>query len=568
MILLFLFCLMVVPAHANTIHLTTGDTYLDSQNPLTNFGSQKKIRLKNTPTQDISGFLKFDFSSVPASFNIDNIYELNLKLWPDTITHAGAIEVFFIFSPWNEHRLISTNKPSPIITSGLVVPITMAHLNNHITIDLKLASNLLVGPNPATGIMLKPLNDLDMSFMAKEIHAGLEGARLSSAMEMKMIGHSADNAHSAVSALQTASTNLSGNIATNAGNISLNAGEISTNKNKNNSQDASISAIEIKHGEYEIIHANLDAEYRGSSDVHDKNETAIGINTSKNATQDIAITTNLNKNISQDTLLNSLDERDSVEILGIKIITQYYMNGGPNPIPFPALEITGNNLFPVHGGEEYPILGFAPFDEPRITIKGQHILKYFCEVNEGVQKVVASLYRVSQEAATVLVQISNTQGKAVQAFTFGSNGAAGADSTVAGPRGPKGDTGETGPIGIPQNAMIMWNGDVNAPPTGWSVCTGYANKFLVVAGSEYVSGAIGGRKTIAGHALSKAQMPSHNFTIPFADARNNAGSSTGSGHGLIDARYTTRTSSVGSGQKHSHGDNRPPYKAVVLLCKN
>jgi len=120
---------------------------------------------------------------------------------------------------------------------------------------------------------------------------------------------------------------------------------------------------------------------------------------------------------------------------------------------------------------------------------------------------------------------------------------------------------------IPATAMLMWPGASSTVPDGYSVCHGWGGKFPVGAGLGYAIGSSGGRTTIAGHRLSIDQLPRHSFTIPFGDARNNAGSSTGSPIGLINGS-TTRTNTIGSGITHSHGENRPPYKPVLFICKN
>jgi len=441
---------MAIPVHANTLHLTNGDTYLDSQNPTVNYGNQKKIKLKKTDSQEISAFLKYDFSTVPADFNINNIYELNLKLWPHAITHAGAIEVFFIFDTWNEHRLLTSNKPHPIISSEIIIPITLANLNNHIEIDLKKAVNLLLGPDPATGIMLKPLNNLDMTFMAKEIDVGADGARLASAMEIKMIGNSAGNAHPAISVLQTASTNLSGNVSTNAGNISLNAGEISTNTNKNISQETTINANSARNTAQEMaittnvfkINNNTTANVgQNHTIVNLRNmirdqTSSINTNTTKNTAQNSSILANTTKNTTQDALINSMDDMDSVDIHSVrKIIHTITKNGITTSSP--ALDIRGTNLYM---GDE--------FDAPLPVIRfGEYLIaKLYCEtitVGANSIKQIIAILPPNQAPGTYLLRLTNTIGQANHTITIGAVGERG----LQGLRGLAGNDGERGPQG-------------------------------------------------------------------------------------------------------------------------
>ena len=62
-------------------------------------------------------------------------------------------------------------------------------------------------------------------------------------------------------------------------------------------------------------------------------------------------------------------------------------------------------------------------------------------------------------------------------------------------------------------------------------------------------------------------MPAHTHNVPFGDALNNAGSSTGSPRGLINSS-TPATTSTGGGGSHTHSNSIPPYYALAYIMKS
>jgi len=154
---------------------------------------------------------------------------------------------------------------------------------------------------------------------------------------------------------------------------------------------------------------------------------------------------------------------------------------------------------------------------------------------------------------------------------------------------------------IPPRCPIAWYPEsaLDPVPTGWLLCDGengtpdLRDRFVVGAGAEFDQGTTGGSKihqhagTIAGHALTIDQMPSHRHLNVVPGISNNA---LGAGNSLSEQRTAGgdteyvlnsaaaepsigRTSAVGGNQAHSHGiaidnvNHLPPYYALAYIIK-
>lgn len=138
--------------------------------------------------------------------------------------------------------------------------------------------------------------------------------------------------------------------------------------------------------------------------------------------------------------------------------------------------------------------------------------------------------------------------------------------------------------------IVMWSGV--SVPAGWKLCNGVGtvsngspvpdlrNRFIVGAGQTYAVGDTGGAAnhthtvavTVAGHALTISEMPSHTHTINAGNS-GNFGSQADADGGSAGA---LTTNSAGGGQAHSHGASGvadasvhlPPYFALAYIIKD
>ena len=129
------------------------------------------------------------------------------------------------------------------------------------------------------------------------------------------------------------------------------------------------------------------------------------------------------------------------------------------------------------------------------------------------------------------------------------------------------------PTQIAAKSVMLFSGAINAIPSGWQACDGtnstpnLKNKFVVGAGNTYAVNATGGRKTIAAHRLTIAQIPSHNHTYR-AGGSSAQNVKMDNDVNVVQGLGNRTTGSKGGGGTHSHGDNRPPYHALAYICKN
>jgi microcystin-dependent protein len=173
---------------------------------------------------------------------------------------------------------------------------------------------------------------------------------------------------------------------------------------------------------------------------------------------------------------------------------------------------------------------------------------------------------------------------------------------------------------IPSGVIVMWSGSLLSIPTGWALCDGASgtpnlrDRFIVGAGTTYAVGATGGSLTSAaagGHThteasagghnhtgatgnttLTTAQMPAHTHTWSGLSTSEDNNFTAGAtrylkeGSTVNSGSFTETTSSVGSGEAHSHtigtdgththtinavGDHThsvtPPYYALAYIMK-
>jgi hypothetical protein len=96
---LFLGGLLALPAIYATDTPTSGDTYVSSVSPATNFGSATNIVIATGN----AGLVQFDLSSVPPAATLTKAY---LRIYVNKVITPGTLNVAVVTSPWAENSVI------------------------------------------------------------------------------------------------------------------------------------------------------------------------------------------------------------------------------------------------------------------------------------------------------------------------------------------------------------------------------------------------------------------------------------------------------------------------------
>ncbi len=165
-LLLLTIALLPSFAHASTtVTLTpsSGDAYVRSDNPDTNYGSAWDIHVNGG--NPVFGFVKFDLSSIPVNSAIISAY---LKL--DTGEGAGGTQSLYVYrveGSWEESTLTFNNKPSiagtPTVTDTAFYTSGTGYHSWTVTSDVQ----AFVTGTPNNGWCLK-LSDWWVSFHSKD----------------------------------------------------------------------------------------------------------------------------------------------------------------------------------------------------------------------------------------------------------------------------------------------------------------------------------------------------------------------------------------------------------------
>jgi hypothetical protein len=161
--------------------------------------------------------------------------------------------------------------------------------------------------------------------------------------------------------------------------------------------------------------------------------------------------------------------------------------------------------------------------------------------------------------------------------------------------------------GTPSGCIAWWSGSEASIPAGWLLCNGsngtpnLRDRFVVGAGGNYAKGTSGGSSTvttsatitIAGHALTAAEMPLHThgsitdyyrYWVSTPGVYNSPGGSSGSmPRGIQSAppgaasEHASHTGYTDSGTAHDHAatwdgtddqNKLPPWYALCAIMKS
>ncbi|MBI4593942.1 MAG: DNRLRE domain-containing protein [Candidatus Rokubacteria bacterium] len=127
-----------------------------------NFGTNANLRVSSTA----KSYIKFDFSTLPSGTVGSDVAKATLKLWADSLTMAGSVDVRRITAGWIEETITWNNAPplGPVDGAG-----TVGEVFSFIVVDVtQLVKNWLDGTQANHGLALETLGSTDVTFDSKE----------------------------------------------------------------------------------------------------------------------------------------------------------------------------------------------------------------------------------------------------------------------------------------------------------------------------------------------------------------------------------------------------------------
>ena len=153
------------------------DTYVNHDIPDENSGARDDVFIVERKTD---GFAKFDFSSLPANLDIEEIEKATLKLWVKGVQEEGYIDLYLVESDWNEGTLTAQTIPVIDWLYFESFEIKDTDVGQFVEVDVtKQVKNWLDGSLADYGIAIRP-------YYAQVVLASKEDASLSGSTSKAM----------------------------------------------------------------------------------------------------------------------------------------------------------------------------------------------------------------------------------------------------------------------------------------------------------------------------------------------------------------------------------------------
>ena len=144
----------------------SGDAYTNTATPTTHYGAKTLLDVESASQ---TTYIQFDLSLLPSGYTSANITKATLKLYVNSVTTAGSLNVDYVNGTWSEATIDANNAPALGATIAASVPLTTAEKNQYILIDITSAVDAwLNGTDPNDGIALVGNSPLNATFDSKE----------------------------------------------------------------------------------------------------------------------------------------------------------------------------------------------------------------------------------------------------------------------------------------------------------------------------------------------------------------------------------------------------------------
>jgi hypothetical protein len=142
------------------------DAYVNSALPTTNYGAATTLNLQSAAE---TTFIRFDLSAVPSGYTGSSIAKATLKLYVNSVTTAGSLNVDYVTGTWTEKTITYSLQPALGTTIASSVPLTTASKGKYVEIDVTAAMvEWLNNAQPNDGIALVANSPLVATFDSKE----------------------------------------------------------------------------------------------------------------------------------------------------------------------------------------------------------------------------------------------------------------------------------------------------------------------------------------------------------------------------------------------------------------
>ncbi len=169
-------CLVLLPTIGSAQAPVTGDTYVVSSSPDTNYGSGSLLALQSSGVYTL---IQFDLTRLPAGITPAQVTHATAKLFVTAVTTKGNFDVCLVTSSWAEKDVTFHTLPTygSCTLGGSVVK---ASKSQYIEVDLTTFVQDWLSGTPNNGILLKPSSGslISASFEAKESTATSHDAEL------------------------------------------------------------------------------------------------------------------------------------------------------------------------------------------------------------------------------------------------------------------------------------------------------------------------------------------------------------------------------------------------------
>ncbi|NNK52706.1 MAG: DNRLRE domain-containing protein, partial [Xanthomonadales bacterium] len=153
---------------ADTLHVAE-DSYIKLDKGNENNGSDKLIQVVDgVNNKDQTGFVKFDFSTLPADLISADVDRATLRMWVEKVDSAGTIEIRQVDDDWDEGSVTGSFPPGYVtfVTARFV---DFEDENKFVTVDVTdLFKDWVDGLVDNFGIALVATEGAKVSFGAKE----------------------------------------------------------------------------------------------------------------------------------------------------------------------------------------------------------------------------------------------------------------------------------------------------------------------------------------------------------------------------------------------------------------